>query len=207
MEPFVMKFFTRVVPVLLATSALGACATVSDGQTGLSGSSTQLSQPVEAPPVQNPQMPGVAAIVWEFRDGRVAMCGVTQDKGAAMTPDNITTKYALLTDGGYSYQTVKDDVPVSVRINGSDVYGTQDNGKQGKLSDSQAQLFATGFIAQRQACGNMIKTTRDVLAPAAGQAVRPGLVITLGGTSEVKQVTVIGTPKPSAAAAPPAPAG
>lgn len=180
---------------LVVATALAGCATAPlEGLPGSNLFGGGSSQPLEAKPVPNPQMPGVAAIVWEFRDGKVEMCGVTQDKGVQTSADNITTKYARLVDGGYSYQVARGEIPVSVRLAGGDVYGTQDDGIQGKLTDRQARVFAEGFLTQRQACETIIKTTQDVIAPAAHQSVRPGLVVTFGGTAQVKQVSVIGSP-------------
>lgn len=150
-------------------------------------------QPAEVSAVPHPELPGIDFIILQFRDASEYLCGVSRDVGVHETPDGTSIRYAKLVDGGYDYKTSQGDTEVHVRVYGNDVYGTNDKGVFGKLSDNQAQIFVEALKTERDTCARLLREVIDTVGPAVG-GLRPGTDVNFDSTAMIKKIQIVGSP-------------
>lgn len=177
----------RVLGSLFAQTISDVCALPGDADNVIP------LQPVEAAPVPHPNLPGVDYVILIFRDGRQYTCGITQDKGCHETPEGLAIKYSKLSDGTYGYQTTDGKSMVSVRIDGDNVYGRNDQGKAGKLTWRQGQIYTDSLKTERATCAKLIETILEELEPVTGP-LEPCKVINLGEDALIQKIYIVGTP-------------
>lgn len=160
-----MKMLARAVPALFVTGALALCTAVLNGQSKKAPVVSNSQTPVMAEAVPDPTMPGVAEVRWEFKDGAIMVCGVTQDKGTVNVVHHNSIQYTKLIDGSYQFLDIHKGGQENVHIKGRDVYEIERSGKEVKLSGGLVVQILEIFDEQRYKCSELIDISRTTYLP------------------------------------------